>query len=140
LRKPKLYEYFGIIILFYSNEHEPIHVHGKYQGTESRAEIIIDNGEIVEIRSQDSMTLPDGAVIDIEEVRYVDGYKLYLIFSDKKERTIDFEPFLSNSLNSMIRRYLNLDDFKRFTVEYGDLFWNDYDLCFPIADLYEGRI
>ena len=22
----------------------------------------------------------------------------------------------------------------------GDLFWDDYDLCFPIADLYEGRI
>jgi hypothetical protein len=47
---PKLYEYFGLIILFYSNEHEPIHVHGKYQGTESKAEFIIDNGQIVEIR------------------------------------------------------------------------------------------
>lgn len=47
---PKIYEYFGLIILFYSNEHEPIHVHGKYQNTESKAEIMIDNGEIVEIR------------------------------------------------------------------------------------------
>jgi len=26
------------------------HVHGKYQGTESKAEIIIDSGEIAEIR------------------------------------------------------------------------------------------
>lgn len=41
---PKLYEYFGLIILFYSNEHEPIRVHGKYQGTESKAEIIFENG------------------------------------------------------------------------------------------------
>jgi hypothetical protein len=47
---PKLYEYFGLVILFYSNEHEPVHVHGKYQGTESKAEFIIENGEIVEIR------------------------------------------------------------------------------------------
>ncbi len=47
---PKLYEYFGLIVLFYSNEHEPIHVHGKYQGTESKAEIIMDDGEIAEIR------------------------------------------------------------------------------------------
>ncbi|MGB0383439.1 MAG: DUF4160 domain-containing protein [Ardenticatenaceae bacterium] len=47
---PKLYEYLGLIILFYSNEHEPIHVHGKYQGTESKAELIIEDGEIVEIR------------------------------------------------------------------------------------------
>lgn len=47
---PKLYEYFGLIILVYSNEHEPVHVHGKYQGTESKAEFIIENGVITEIR------------------------------------------------------------------------------------------
>lgn len=47
---PKLYEYFGLIILFYSNEHEPIHVHGKYQGRESKAEIIYENGEFKEVR------------------------------------------------------------------------------------------
>ncbi len=46
---PKIYEYLGIIILFYSNEHEPIHVHGKYQGQESKAEFIIENGIVVEI-------------------------------------------------------------------------------------------
>lgn len=47
---PKLFEYFGLVILFYSNEHEPIHVHGKYENTESRAEIIIEDGRVVEIR------------------------------------------------------------------------------------------
>lgn len=31
---PKIFEYLGIIIMFYSNEHEPIHVHGKHQGLE----------------------------------------------------------------------------------------------------------
>ncbi len=46
---PKIYEYFGIIIMFYSNEHEPIHVHGKFQGQESKAEFIIENGNVVEI-------------------------------------------------------------------------------------------
>ena len=47
---PKLYEYFGLIVMFYSTEHEPIHVHGKCQGRESRAEIILINGMIQEIR------------------------------------------------------------------------------------------
>ena len=47
---PKLYEYFGLIVMFYSNEHEPIHVHGKCQGREARAEIILINGIIHEIR------------------------------------------------------------------------------------------
>lgn len=46
---PKLYEYFGLIILFYSHEHEPIHVHCKYQGTESKAEIIYENGKFSEV-------------------------------------------------------------------------------------------
>jgi hypothetical protein len=47
---PKLYEYFGLVILFYANEHEPVHVHGKCQGREGRAEIIVVNGRIAEIR------------------------------------------------------------------------------------------
>ncbi len=47
---PKLYEYFGIIVMFYSNEHEPVHVHGKYQNTESKAEIIFIDGKFEEVR------------------------------------------------------------------------------------------
>ncbi|MCP3995117.1 MAG: DUF4160 domain-containing protein [bacterium] len=47
---PKLYEYFGLVLLFYSNEHEPIHVHGRYQEMECKADLIIDDGEIVDIR------------------------------------------------------------------------------------------
>ncbi len=46
---PKLYEYFGLVFLFYSQEHEPIHVHGKYQDKESKAEIIFKNGKFIEI-------------------------------------------------------------------------------------------
>lgn len=47
---PKLYEYFGLIVMFYANEHEPLHVHGKSQGREARAEIIVINGIVSEIR------------------------------------------------------------------------------------------
>jgi len=50
---PKIFEYLGIIIMFYSNEHEPIHVHGKYQSSESKAEFIIENGKIIEIIIKD---------------------------------------------------------------------------------------
>lgn len=47
---PKLYEYLGIIILFHSNEHDPIHVHGRYQDRESKAEIIVHDGKVIDIR------------------------------------------------------------------------------------------
>ena len=36
--------------MFYANEHEPVHVHGKSQGREARAEIIVINGIVSEIR------------------------------------------------------------------------------------------
>jgi hypothetical protein len=47
---PKLYEYFGLIVMFYANEHDPVHVHGKSQGRESRAEIVLIDGKVCEIR------------------------------------------------------------------------------------------
>jgi hypothetical protein len=47
---PKIFEYLGIIIFFYSNEHEPIHVHAKKGEFESKAEFSIVNGEISEIK------------------------------------------------------------------------------------------
>jgi hypothetical protein len=50
---PKLYEYFGLVFLFYSNEHDPIHIHGKYQDKESKAEILFENGKFKEIIIKD---------------------------------------------------------------------------------------
>jgi len=47
---PRIFEYLGILLFFYSNEHEPIHVHGKFGEFESKAEIYIVDGEIVEIK------------------------------------------------------------------------------------------
>jgi hypothetical protein len=47
---PSIFEYLGIVLFFYSNEHEPIHCHGKYGEFESKAEFFIVNGEITEIR------------------------------------------------------------------------------------------
>ena len=47
---PKIFEYLGILIFFYSNEHEPIHVHGKYDGFESKAGFYIIDGKITEIK------------------------------------------------------------------------------------------
>ena len=44
---PKIFEYFGFIFLFYSNEHEPIHVHVMKDEHEAIFEIILENGELV---------------------------------------------------------------------------------------------
>ena len=46
---PKLYEYFGLVVFFYANEHEPIHVHGEFQGGHAKAEIILKEGNVLRI-------------------------------------------------------------------------------------------
>jgi hypothetical protein len=50
---PKLYEYFGLKVFFYANEHLPVHVHGFKAGRESKAELIVINGKVVEVRLAD---------------------------------------------------------------------------------------
>ena len=84
--------------------------------------------------------LVKGAIVDLIGAEHLSGYKLNLRFSDGSERVIDFKSFLKNSRNPMIRAYLSPDRFRQFSIEHGDLIWNDYDLCFPMADLYEGNI
>ena len=78
--------------------------------------------------------------VAIEKAEYVEAHILRLTFNDGAERLVDFGHFLSQSHNPHIRKYLDPALFQRFTLADGDLFWQDYDLCFPIADLYEGQI
>jgi len=47
---PKIFEYFGIVFYFYSNEHEPIHVHVTTGDCETIFELIMEDGELKEIR------------------------------------------------------------------------------------------
>lgn len=64
---PKLYEYFGLIVMFYANEHEPVHVHGKCQGRECRAEIVILGGDVVDVRYG---PVAGRSPLDVAEMRY----------------------------------------------------------------------
>lgn len=79
-------------------------------------------------------------VISIEQANYKGAYVINLRFSDGIERDIDFSTFLENAKNPMTNKYLNKELFKSFTIVYGDLVWNDYEMTFPIWDLHEGKI
>ena len=78
--------------------------------------------------------------IAIEKAEYQQEFRIKLIFSDKSEQIVDFAEVLQTAKNPMTRKYLDLDKFKEFTVEYGDLMWNDYEMCFPTWDLYRNAI
>ena len=79
-------------------------------------------------------------VVQIVDVSQVAAYKLCVRFDDGHESTVDFGPFLKRSAHPSIRAYLDAKRFKNFTMEDGVLHWNDFDLVFPMADLYHGKI
>lgn len=80
------------------------------------------------------------AVVRIEAAEYVPPYKLRLRFDDQHESLVDFGPFLSQSRHPAIEAYHDRKRFRDFTIEDGFLHWNDFDLVFPMAELYEGKI
>ena len=82
---PSIFEYLGILIFFYSNEHEPIHVHGKCSEFESKAEFYIVNGIIIEIR-----------------IKPIKGYKP-LTGSKLK----DFEDFLEAYSDKIVQKWID---------------------------------
>ncbi len=79
-------------------------------------------------------------VISIEKADYQGDYRIRFAFSDETEKVIDFKDFLKNAKNPMTSKYLDEKLFQSFTIEYGYIVWNDYEMCFPIWDLHEGEI
>ncbi len=79
-------------------------------------------------------------IIHIVEATGAGDYKLSLRFDDGTVQVVDFKPFLQHSPHPDIRAYLSEQRFSEFRLEHGDLIWGDYDLCFPIMDLYTNQI
>lgn len=79
-------------------------------------------------------------LIEIIDAQYLGNYKIKVQFSDNLLQIIDFREFLEKSLQPAIRKYLNEDNFISYKIIEGNLNWNDYDMIFPLADLYENKI
>lgn len=82
----------------------------------------------------------DSDLIEIKSALYIEDYAIRIVFNDGVNRLVDFKSFLENSYHPSIRKYLDKVKFKEFEIIDGNLNWNDYDLIFPIYDLYLGKI
>jgi Protein of unknown function (DUF2442) len=78
--------------------------------------------------------------LEITAAEYVPRYKIALRFVDATRRTVDFGPFLTKAHNPDTTDYQDLEKFKTFRLEDGDLMWGDFQMIFPITDLYKGEI
>lgn len=82
---PKIFEYFGIVIFFYSNEHEPIHVHAQKGEFEAKAEFYLVDGKIYEVR-----------IVNVKGRKPLRG-------SDLK----DFKVFLTNYSELVVKKWID---------------------------------
>lgn len=78
--------------------------------------------------------------IAIKSAKYIDKFKIEIVFSDGTQKIVDFKHFLEKVIHPSIRKYLDEAAFTQWNIVDGNLNWNDYELIFPIEDLYEGRI
>ena len=79
--------------------------------------------------------------IQVNKARYIDGYKVELEFNDKTLKTIDFEDFLIKHPHPAHNKYKDINLFKQFKIESGNIVWGEnWDLIFPLIQLYKGRI
>lgn len=76
----------------------------------------------------------------IDSAQYLSDYVIRIRFNDGTESLVDFKSFLFKSLHPSIKKYLDEKNFSNFKIIDGNLNWNDYDLIFPIWDLYTGKI
>jgi hypothetical protein len=77
------------------------------------------------------------ATIEITDAKFASNFTLALTFSDGKKHCVDFASFLKTSQHPEVQKYLNPKQFKRYSIWNGDLMWGDFDLIFPVADLYQ---
>ncbi|MDZ4253974.1 MAG: DUF2442 domain-containing protein [Sulfuritalea sp.] len=80
------------------------------------------------------------SVINIITAEPAGDCRIRLTFDDGKVQVIDFKPFLQRSQHPEIRAYLDAARFAAFRIEYGELVWGDYELCFPVVDLYRNQL
>ena len=79
--------------------------------------------------------------IQVEKAKYLDGYKVEILFNDKTIKIVDFGSFILKNHHPAHDKYRDIQKFKKFKIEAGNIVWGDnWDLIFPVSQIYRGKI
>ena len=84
--------------------------------------------------------IPRFARNDIDLVIFRTALKIKLGFSNGKSKIVDCKYFLRENAHPSLKKYLKISEFKKFKVLNGNLNWNNYEMMFPIEQLYKGKV
>ncbi len=79
-------------------------------------------------------------VVKIIDAVYTGNFCIKIQFSDGTEKNVNFNAFLEKQNHPALKKYLDEKIFAGFRIQNGNLNWNDFDLIFPLSELYEGEI
>lgn len=80
------------------------------------------------------------AIVAVCQARLHRDYVVDICFSDGSEQRVDFREFLLTSGVPDAVKYRNKSLFRRFNVRDGNLVWGDYEMIFPVEELYAGSV
>jgi len=74
----------------------------------------------------------------IQFAEYIADYKIKVTFIDGAIRKIDLKPFLLKSIHPLVRKYLDVDLFKKFKIEQSALCWGENEFDINPMSIYNG--
>lgn len=93
---PTIYAYFGIIFKFYSNDHEPLHIHAIFGEYETIFDLFFSEGELERIEARNKpgkKALPQSKMVQarkfVEEYAYRISEKWYQFFVLKADIVLE---------------------------------------------------
>jgi hypothetical protein len=69
-------------------------------------------------------------MIQVTKATYIDQYKIFLVFNNKKEGVVDLKAIITKDNRPIFHELTNLEKFKKFKVEADTIVWeNGLDLA-----------
>jgi hypothetical protein len=74
--------------------------------------------------------------MDITKAKYISAYKIEFTFENNSKKVVDFKVFLMNERNPMTTEFRDVNLFRKFKIEGGDILWKNFQMCFSGEAMY----
>ena len=79
--------------------------------------------------------------VSIVKAEYVGDLSVKIVFNDNTTTIVDVGTFIKKHPHPQYNKYLEESNFKKFKIDLGNIVWGkNWDLIFPIEQLYKGKI
>ena len=74
----------------------------------------------------------------LKTAEYIKDYMIRVVFEDNSIKTIDLKPFIQKSQHPAVKKFLDINLFKKFKVEFGSLCWEGGQFDISHQAIYRG--